>query len=156
MKSKLLVLIVLFAASALGASATTRQQQVRSNGEHVMPFSLNATLHEFRPVPLGGVMTIVARKNDAAQIRLIQSHLLKEANAFERGNYADPAAIHGMQMPGLPYLSTHSSEVVVRYQPLEKGARISFFGSTAKSVKAIHEWFAAQLADHGSDATMHM
>nr|BFE78375.1 hypothetical protein GCM10020093_009760 [Planobispora longispora] len=42
---------------------------------------------------------------DASQVRLIREHLTEEAARFGRGDFGDPASIHGERMPGLRELS---------------------------------------------------
>jgi len=136
------------------ASATQRQVQVRSASMHVMPFSLDTSIHMFEPTAQGGVMTVVTHKNDPQQIALIRSHLRKEALAFARGDYGDPAAIHGTSMPGLAQLRAGFADVAVRYTADVDGAEISFVTASPALVAALHRWFAAQVSDHGHDAMM--
>jgi hypothetical protein len=61
-----------------------------------MPFDLTATTHTFTKTDIGDVETVVVNDpTDARNVALVRSHLTKEAS------YADPAKIHGMDMPGL-------------------------------------------------------
>ena len=51
--------------------------------------------HLFNAVATGGTQRVVADgRRDHDQISLIREHLREEATAFQRGNLADPAAIH--------------------------------------------------------------
>jgi len=68
----------------------------------VMPFDMTKTLHIFKMTEQGGVQTVVSRDPAAVdQIALIQMHLQHEAEKFQSGDYADPATLHGANMPGL-------------------------------------------------------
>jgi hypothetical protein len=99
-------------------------------------------------------MEVVVRDDNAHQIALVRQHLNREAAAFARGNYSDPADIHGRTMPGLRELSSGASRIRVQYAQTNSGARISFTTSDPALVSALHRWFRAQVSDHGRDAMM--
>lgn len=140
----------------LAASPTLAQHAGHGEGHlgaSVMPFDIGRTVHVFTPDPGGGVQSVLSRDGDPAQVALIRSHLRKEAVAFARGDYADPAAIHGADMPGLKELQAGATRVRVAYEPVPGGARLRFSSRDPALVAALHRWFAAQLSDHGADAT---
>jgi hypothetical protein len=121
-----------------------------------MPFDLALTTHDFQSRPDGGVQTVVAKAPaDARQIDLIRQHLSDEAAKFGRGDFSDPARIHGRDMPGLAELAAGASRVTIRYAPLPNGGEISYATDDPALVEAIHRWFAAQRADHGHHAMPH-
>jgi hypothetical protein len=118
-----------------------------------MPFDLDRTTHVFAKGQTGGIQTVTADDpDDAEQVALIRSHLREEAAAFGRGEFVDPAAIHGMAMPGLAVLRARSGDVDIVYEDASAGARIVYTSGDAELVRALHEWFDAQLMDHGDDA----
>lgn len=121
-------------------------------GAGIMPFDLNRSLHVFTPMPTGGTQTVLSLDADAAQVDLIRTHLRKEAAAFAQGDYADPAAIHGAAMPGLATLGASNGRVNASFEPLPQGARIRFETTHPDLVIALHQWFEAQVHDHGADA----
>jgi hypothetical protein len=56
-------------------------------------------------------------------------------------------------MPGLATLKAAvPGQLHVRYRDLQSGAEIQYSSSNSKLVSALHEWFDAQVADHGTDA----
>ena len=56
-------------------------------------------------------------------------------------------------MPGLAVLKAAvPGELRVRYRDLQSGAEIRYSPHDSKLVSALHEWFDAQVADHGTDA----
>jgi hypothetical protein len=154
MNPKILIALALAATSASPALAQTRQQTVRERSTHVMPFSMDATMHQFEPTKTGGLMLVTVHDADPQQIALVRAHLQKEAAAFARGNYGDPAYIHGKNMPGLAALSAGAKRITVHYTPVSDGAAIAFRTSDAGLISALHRWFAAQVADHGHNASM--
>ncbi|HMG40062.1 MAG TPA: hypothetical protein VK611_01995 [Acidimicrobiales bacterium] len=132
-----------------------RQEEVAERGADVMPFDLDATTHRFEPTDRGLVQTVVAdRPDDAEQVELVQEHLAEEAERFRRGDYGDPAAIHGDDMPGLATLEARAASVDVESVRLPDGARLTFSSDDPEVVQALHDWGEAQTSDHGDHAEM--
>jgi hypothetical protein len=148
-------LVIALSASARAADSA-RQVQVERKSEHVMPFSMNATMHSFVPTATGGVQTVIVHDGDAKQVVLVRSHLRKEAQAFAHGDFTDPAAIHGGTMPGLQSMRAGAPRIRVRYAEVRDGASITYSTNDGTLVSAIHTWFKAQVSDHGPHATMKM
>jgi hypothetical protein len=146
-------IIFIVALGSTDALAQTRQEQIHNMGQHVMPFDLAKTMHIFRMTDSGGVESVIVKDAiDKDQIAMIQQHLQHEASAFRSGNYADPAALHGANMPGLSELETQHAKITVSYSALPLGAEIIFRTRNLHLVTAIHRWFGAQLSEHGADA----
>jgi hypothetical protein len=148
------ILATAFPASADPVASAPRQATVEQHSESVMPFDMNRTMHMFAPTASGGVQSVVSNDGDPHQIALIRSHLRKEAQAFARGNFSDPASIHGTSMPGLARLSAGARYIAVGYADTANGARITYKTSDPTLIKAIHDWFSAQVSDHGAHAMM--
>ena len=153
------VAIIAVGSFALGRSLdaddelTARQQEVSERGAAVMPFDLEATTHIFAPTDDGGVQTVVADDpSDQEQIALVRSHLREEVAAFSSGDFGDPAAIHGHEMPGLSVLEARSDRLTITYEDKPDGGEVTYRSSDPVVVQALHDWFAAQLMDHGDDA----
>ena len=138
-----------------GEGNRARQAEVARKGATVMPFDLTRTTHFFDDRKTGGIETITANdKADAKQIGLIRAHLSAEAKRFGRGDFSDPAKIHGQDMPGLAQLAAAGAKLRVTYKELPAGASLTYASRDKAIVAAIHDWFAAQRSDH--DAHMHM
>lgn len=158
-------IIAVAAGALLGASIVfaagpgpnaSRQDEVARNGASVMPFDLMRTTHFFDDTPSGGIETITANdKRDARQGALIRSHLAGEAQRFSRGDFSDPAKIHGQDMPGLAELASAGDKLHVKYRKLPAGASLSFVSRDPAVAAAVHAWFAAQRFDHAAHARMH-
>jgi len=119
-----------------------------------MPFDLDQTIHVFQELPDGGLQTVTA--NDPAntqQIALIQAHLQQEAVKFRRGDFGDPATIHGQDMPGLADLKAGATKIDVQYTALPDGGQLRYTTTDPTLIMALHHWFAAQISDHGAHAT---
>jgi hypothetical protein len=146
--------VVLFATAILPAQ--TRQGEVATRGAKVMPFDLEQSTHVFQKLDDGGLQKVVAKDpSNKKQIALIQSHLKEEAEKFRKGDFSDPTIIHGEEMPGLAQLRAGAAKIDIRYTALPDGAQIRYTAKDPKLVTALHQWFSAQLSDHGHHATEH-
>lgn len=148
------VAVASFAGCHRTAQPETRQQHVHEMGHHVMPFDMDKTTHVFEMNETGGIMRVVAKDPaDSDQIAMIQMHLQHEGALFQKGDFSDPAKLHGESMSGLHELSEGASNLSVEYTPLPEGAQLAFTSADIKVITAIHRWFGAQLSEHGADAT---
>ncbi len=156
--NKLVPVLTLCAAIATMAASLAagpqRQAEVARLGADVMPFSLKATTHVFTSTDRGGVQRVLAKDAaDGQQIKLIREHLRDIRLQFLRGDYSGPMHIHGAEMPGLAVLkASKPGQIGIDYRDVEAGAELTYRTADAKLANALHQWFDAQLADHGSDA----
>jgi len=130
-----------------------RHAHIAARGAQVMPFNLEETTHIFKPLPEGGLQTVVSdNPADTQQIALIQTHLQSESEKFSSGDFSDPAAIHGDAMPGLSELAEGYQNIQIQYSPLPNGGEIRYRTQDSALISALHDWFAAQRSDHGHHA----
>ena len=130
-----------------------RQAEVAERGAEVMPFDLDATTHTFTKTDSGGLQVVVADDPaDADQIALIREHLAEERDNFARGDFDDPAAIHGHDMDGVAELQAGYVDVTVEYADRADGAQLTYTSDEPGLVDAIHAWFDRQAMDHGAHA----
>lgn len=135
------------------ADVAARQQAVAQRGARVMPFSVAATTHIFTKTADGGVQQVVTKRHDPKQVTLVRRHLAAIARQFSAGDFAAPAHIHGNDMPGLAALrAAQPGELTIRYRDLPDGGEIVYRSDEPRLVAALHQWFDAQLSDHGHDA----
>jgi len=119
-----------------------------------MPFDLDETTHRFDADERGGVQTVVADDaDDEAQVSLVRSHLRDEAERFRAGDFGDPATIHGDDMPGLDVLERRADRLEIEYRDVAAGGEIVFRSADPTVVDALHDWFSAQVVDHGEHAS---
>jgi hypothetical protein len=130
-----------------------RQQMIHSESHMVMPFDMNKVTHYFIKNDSGGVLIIKIKDiNDTVQVMLVREHLKKEYQLFSKGDFTDPQMLHGKNMPGLKVLSKSKDKYKVKFEELPEGADLNFISEDTKVINAIHQWFDAQLKDHGNDA----
>ena len=151
------LIVLLGFLDRLGLCASpSRQEEVATKGAKIMPFDLEQTVHHFQPLENGGLqMVTVKDPSNSTQMALIQTHLKEEAEKFHRGDFSDPVKIHGEHMPGLAALQTGAQHIDVQYTALPNGAQLRYSTKDPALVMALHQWFAAQRADHGHHAVQH-
>ena len=133
----------------------TRQSEVAAAAVRVMPFDLDRSTHVFEPLDDGGLQTVVSDDGDEEQIQLIRTHLAEEAERFARGDFHDPAMIHGDDMAGMHALVMGHDRMSITYGDVPGGGEIRYRTDDPELVAAVHEWFEAQVRDHGSHAQGH-
>ncbi len=156
MKYILIAFIGLFLSSntaiALEKASPDQNDKVQKLVQELVPYNLKQTLQTFSKTVHGGIMHVVAKSaNDGQQIKLIQANLLKTANDYKKGDYSVTERIHGADMPGLAQLKTaETNDIKFEYKALPDGAQIHFSSEYPLFVDALHEWFDAQISDHGN------
>jgi hypothetical protein len=158
--SRRLPLVILVATSALAslsavsAADSSRQETVRARSPDVMPFDMARTTHVFTKSPSGGVQRVFAKDgSDDVQTSLVRMHLKHLAAQFEQRDFSGPSHVHGQEMPGLAALRTAApTDLRVRYRDVAAGGELEYFTEKPALVTALHQWFDAQVSDHGMDA----
>jgi hypothetical protein len=157
---KLSILSVLVALAlpmttfAAEKASEKRLDEVVERGSHVMPFDLEQTTHVFSKTEKGGLQQVIVKDpKNSEQIKLIRQHLSKISSEFKKGDFSNPAKIHGKEMPGLDVLrNTKPEQFKVDYKELPNGAEINYASDDKKVINAIHQFFDAQLSDHARHA----
>lgn len=150
----ILIGLLLFSttASALEKNAQT-VDEVHQRVQQVVPYRLDQVRQTFTKTVHGGVQHLVAKSaDDTRQIKLIQAHLSEIANQFRKGDFSVTERMHGADMPGLARLKTaKTDDIKFEYKALDNGAQIHYSTEYPQFVQALHEWFDAQISEHGSD-----
>jgi hypothetical protein len=138
----------------VSATKEMRLDEVAQRGSQVMPFNLEQTTHVFTKTETGGVQQVIVKdKANTAQIKLISEHLNKISHEFAQGDFSNPAKIHGDTMPGLYELrKAKLGQLKINYKELADGAEIDYATDDTTLLKALHQWFDAQLTDHSRHA----
>ncbi|MBO9649454.1 MAG: aspartate carbamoyltransferase [Variovorax sp.] len=136
------------------AADPTRQAEIARRGGDVMLFDLKATTHIFTKTAEGGLQRIVAKNAaDKRQVALVRAHLREIQGEFLKGDFSGPSHIHGEHMPGLAQLEAAApGKIAIDYREVAGGAELTYRTADPKLVSSLHDWFDAQLSDHGPDA----
>jgi hypothetical protein len=155
-----LVLLWLLVITALACGGddgedvlSRRQAEVAERGAQVMPFDLDTTTHTFTKTDDGGIQFVAADDpTDTTQVERIRRHLREERDNFARGDFEDPAAIHGHDMDGVAELRAGYTDIIVDYLDRPDGAQLTYRADRPDLIEAIHAWFDQQVMDHGAHA----
>lgn len=139
----------------LFAGCQSHQAEVAIRGAEVMPFDLERSTHIFEKIENGGRQQVISDDGDREQIQLIQSHLQTISMQFSQGNFHDPQMIHGENMAGLHELMMGADRMDIEYTPLDNGGQILYVSTDPELIEALHQWFDAQVSDHGAHAQGH-
>lgn len=136
--------LLLFSTSTLALEKTADSQAS-------LPYAAEKTVQTFTKTAHGGVQHVVVKSaGDTAQIKAVQSHLLKLTDAFKKGDFSTTERIHGKAMPGLAQLKrAKTDDIRFEYKALETGGQIHYSTEYPQYVQALHEWFDAQTQEHG-------
>ncbi len=157
MKNYPLILLglLLFSTTASAFEKTVPEpvSEVRQRAQQVVPYALDQALQTFTKTVHGGIQHVVAKSaNDTRQIKSIQSHLLKIADEFRKGDFSVTERVHGADMPGLTQLKmAKTDDIKFEYKELPNGAQIHYSTEYPQFVQALHEWFDGQMIEHGND-----
>jgi len=158
-RSAVLPALAALALAALSAGCASTdddgdgQAEVRKAGARVMPFDLDKTKHSFVKTNEGGVQTVVSLDPaDTEQVELVRQHLTEIRSEFAAGRFDDPTSIHGSNMPGVAQLAAGVQRLNITYRDVDGDGEITYRTYDGSLVGALHDWFDAQVSDHGSDA----
>jgi glutathione S-transferase len=147
--------LLLFSTAALALEEVSPKQvdDMHQRMQQEAPFALDQTQQTFTKTVHGGVQHVFAKSADnTRQIKLIQAHLLKIANEFKKGDFSVTERIHGADMPGLAQLKrAETDDIKFEYKALPNGAQIHYSTEYPQYVQALHEWFDAQMSEHGNE-----
>ena len=143
-------------ACPLHAAHTKAEAELDQRGDKVMGLDHARTTHHFRIEPDGGIIQIdVNDPADAESRQAIRAHLTEIAQAFSRGDFSSPFAIHQRVMPGVPVLIEKKETVRYRYEETERGAQVRIVTQDPAVVAAVHEFLRAQIGDHRTGDPLH-
>jgi hypothetical protein len=153
MKHYPLIAVGLLLFSMTAPALEKGKVEVCQRCQEILPYALDQTLQTFTKTVHGGVQHVFAKSADnTEQIKLIQAHLLKMADAFRKGDFSETELIHGADMPGLAQLKmAKTDDIKFEYKALPNGAQIHYSTEYPLFVQALHFWFDAQISDHGND-----
>ncbi len=138
---------------AVETASPNRVDEVQQRTQQVVPYALDQTQFTFTKTVHGGIQHVVAKSADnIQQIKLIQANLLKMTNDFRKGDFSVTYHIHGADMPGLPQLKkAETDDIKYEYKALPNGAQIHYSTEYPQYVQALHDWFDAQMKEHGNE-----
>ena len=109
----------------------------------------DTSVHHFDITSRGGVIRLEAEPSaDEAGRDQARAHLQHVAQSFAAGDFAMPMFIHGQAPPGASTMARLRGAIRYRYEPTDRGGRITIDTSNGEARKAIHEFLRFQIQDH--------
>ena len=109
----------------------------------------DTSVHHFAITSRGGVIRLeAAEETDEAGRDQARRHLEHVAQSFAAGDFAVPMFIHGQIPPGASTMARLKDSIRYRYEPTDRGGRITIDTSNREARKAIHEFLRFQIQDH--------
>ncbi|MGR9086471.1 MAG: aspartate carbamoyltransferase [Gammaproteobacteria bacterium] len=145
--------LFLFAVAAYAQEESSlKREEVQQRRELEVPYDVDKTLQTFTKTVHGGVQHVVVKsEGDMQQVRLIQDYLRQLVNEFRKGDFTGTERLHGAKMPGLIQLKkAETDDIFYEFQSLPNGAQIHYSSEYPQYVQALHEWFDAQMGEHGN------
>jgi hypothetical protein len=138
-------------ASAAGADSAFAAVQAR--GATVMGVSQTASTHVFEDLPDGGRIVYTANAaNDTAAVHAIQAHLRDIAGAFAKGDFSQPAQVHGREVPGTAALAARNATVRYLVADRPDGGELRIVTNDAATLAAVRDFLQFQRTDHRAPA----
>lgn len=155
MKTLILITLSLWMglAGAKEAAAVKNAENAPASSQRV-PYDTQQTLESFSKTVHGGIMHIVAKSaDDTQQIKLIQQYLRQTAAEYKKNDFSSTERFHGSDMPGLALMkSAKTDDIRYEYKALPNGGQIHFSTEYPHLLNALHNWFDAQIKEHGNVA----
>lgn len=105
--------------------------------------------HIFEDLPDGGRIALERDDPaDTAAIRIIRSHMRDIADAFARGDFSAPGAVHATAVPGTDVMAARRSAITYAASELPRGAEVRIRSSDPAVVSAVHAFLAFQRSEH--------
>jgi hypothetical protein len=109
----------------------------------------DTSVHHFDITSRGGVIRLEAeRAADEVGRDQARAHLEHVAQSFAAGDFAMPMFIHGQVPPGASTMARLRDSIRYRYEPTDRGGRVTIDTSNREARRAIHEFLRFQVQDH--------
>jgi hypothetical protein len=136
------------------AGTSQHQADVEKQGDEVMGFPHDKTVHHFRLYSDGGAIEVtVTDSSDSQNVQAIQSHLAHITVLFSNGDFSIPMFVHDQTPPGVPAMKENRAEISYSFEPLPTGGRVRIKTTNPEALKATHDFLRFQIKDHQTGDT---
>ena len=110
------------------------------------------SVHHFEITGRGGVIRLEAASGaDETGRDRARGHLEHVAESFAAGDFSMPMFIHGQVPPGAAAMTRLRDAIRYRYEPTDRGGRITIDTSNREARRAIHDFLRFQIRDHRTE-----
>lgn len=125
--------------------------EMQGRGEVTMGVDQYTSTHLFDALPNGGRIELQRNEVDPEGVEQIRSHLQQIAGAFGEGDFSDPTAVHGHEMPGTAVMAERKDAITYSYAELARGGEVVISTDDPEALEAIHAFMAAQRGEHRAE-----
>lgn len=130
------------------AAADSGFAALQARGRLHMGVDQYTSTHRFDALPDGGRIELQRDNGDARDVATIRAHLRAIADAFARGDFGTPAAVHAQEVPGTAVMAARRAAIRYAYRDLPRGGEVRITTSDPRALEAIHAFMAFQRGDH--------
>lgn len=130
------------------ASADTGFAALQARGQAHMGVDQYTSTHRFDALPDGGRIELQRDAEDPEGVATIRAHLRQIADAFARGDFGTPAAVHAREVPGTTVMAARRAAIRYAYRDLPRGGEVRITTADPEALAAIHAFMAFQRDDH--------
>ncbi len=146
------LLVVLIGLAAVGHVAAAQERDhhaMNARGDKVMGFDQAATSHHFFLYEDGGAIEVTVKdRADKKNLDAIRSHLPHIMQSFGKGDFSDPAFVHGEGVAGTETMQRLRDRIAYKYEDMRDGGRIRISTRHARALAAVHEFLRFQITEH--------
>lgn len=132
------------------AAGDTAFAALQARGQAAMGVDQYTSTHRFDALPDGGRIELQRDTDDAEGIATIRAHLAGIAQAFARGDFRTPAAVHAREVPGTDVMAARRDAIRYAYRDLARGGEVRITTTDPQALAAVHAFMAFQRLDHRS------
>lgn len=130
------------------AAADSGFAALQARGQVHMGVDQYTSTHRFDALPDGGRIELQRDTDDPRDVATIRAHLRGIADAFARGDFGTPAAVHARQVPGTAVMAARRAAIRYEYRDLPRGGEVRITTNDPRALEAIHAFVAFQRGDH--------
>jgi hypothetical protein len=137
-----------FAAPAAAQSRDTTFEKLQERGKKEMGVDQYTSTHRFDTLPDGGRIELQRDLDDAEGAKTIRAHLREIVEAFRKGDFSTPFAVHAHEVPGTRVMAAKKEVIRYEFRELPRGGEVRLTTTDAEALTAIHAFMAFQRQDH--------
>jgi hypothetical protein len=124
---------------------------LQARGRAAMGVDQYTSTHRFDSLADGGRIELQRDTDDPAGVETIRRHLRGIAEAFARGDFGTPAAVHAREVPGTAVMAAKRGAITYTYADLPRGGEVRIRTTDPEALAAVHAFLAFQRGDHRAE-----
>jgi hypothetical protein len=135
-------------AAGHGSAGDSAFAELQKRGAVHMGVDQYTSTHRFESLADGGRIELQRDTADPGDIATIRAHLRAIADAFARGDFSTPLAVHDREVPGTRVMAARRALITYTVRELPRGGEVRITTRDPEALRAVHEFLAFQRSDH--------